>query len=664
MLSLASASRNRSLLEVYSWCASSRPTQLSQNSAVLASRPCRHPPHRRLQHLAKFDDQAPAKTHTESQTLNKPVNSWKAANAPPLLDQDTAIAHALKGDSEHLYRCLASSLQQGDIDSVIRLYDRYASEYQAAGSVAAETSEPKEWVEELEVEDENRQRALLCAVTAHAKKRSFEPLLHAYLKAGMPQVTRSVRTEHLKKLSTSEFHEATILSYIQKLSIAFFVSNPGRLTGYVKALSRDSATVTLSNLYYRILEAIKGPNPFVAACESHQSSLPLSMTEAAWAAFLPGFVRCQRKDLAEKLWSDLNELGVRRGTGLWTALIDSFGPLRLSGPAITAWAQMISEGVKPDAHTYQAMIETLFRDKQPQLGLQKFVEFQQRLEKDTDPAFRLTVYNTVLDGLLRNQLTPKGLEFVEMMKKLGPAPDVITYNTLLKYYNRRRDFKGLQSVIADMQASEVQGDVYSFSTILSALLKVKRKDAMEVVLQCMEEQGVEPNVAIYSALIDHQLRTNDEGHLRSSLSLLQDMERDKTGKLSPNNVTYTSFLTNLHRGRWLSLEKREHYRQDVLRRMQDQGIKLTLPDYHIILKAAFEDEDSDHGVRSALWYYKDIRRRGIPCVNTTFYILLAGLIEHKEWDFARDIVQDIQLSGIKPSASLLNLMYVVGQQTL
>lgn len=580
-------------------------------------------------------------------------------NIPPLLDQGLAIACALKGDSEHLYRCLASSLHQGDFDSVIRLYDRYANEYEAA----IEPSHPKEWINEQGVEDENRQRALLCAVTAHAMSCSFQPLLHAYLKAGMPQISNHVRAEHLKKLSTSEKHESTILSYIQKLTIAFFVSNPGCLAGYTKSLSKDSASRMLSNLYHRILEAINGPDPFIAACESHQSSLRLSMTEVAWASFLSAFVRCQRKDLAEKLWHDLSKLNVRRGTTLWTSLIDSFGQLRLSGPAIASWAQMVSEGVKPDAHTYQAMIGTLFRDKQPQLGLQKFVEFQQ-LERDMDPILRLAVYNTVLDGLLRNNLAPKALEFVEIMKQLGPAPDVVTYNTLLSYYSRRQDFKGLQSIIADMQAVEIQGDVYSFSTILSALLRAKRKNATELVLQCMEEQGVEPNVAIYSALIDHQLNMRDEGHLRAALGLLEDMERDTTGKLAPNNVTYTTFLTNLHRGRWLSLEKRKHYRQDVLRRMKDQNIRLALPDYHIILRAAFDDEDSDHGVRSALWHYRDIKRRGIPCVNTTYYILLAGLVQHKEWELARNIVGDIQLSGIKTSASLSHLMYVVGQRTL
>ena len=157
---------------------------------------------------------------------------------------------------------------------------------------------------------------------------------------------------------------------------------------------------------------------------------------------------------------------------------------------------------------------------------------------------------------------------------------------------------------------------------------------------------------------------NDEGHLHAALSLLQDMERDKTGKFSPNNVTYTSFLSNLHRGHWLSLEKRKFYRLDVLQRMHARGIKLTLPDYHIVLKAAFEDHDSDHSVRSAMEYYKDIQDRGIPCGNTVFYIRLAGLTRRKEWELARGIVEDIYKSNIRPSTSTSQLMYVVGQKTL
>jgi hypothetical protein len=202
------------------------------------------------------------------------------------------------------------------------------------------------------------------------------------------------------------------------------------------------------------------------------------------------------------------------------------------------------------------------------------------------------------------------------------------------------------STMGRMEKEGIKGDVYSFSTILSSLLSAERKDAVDVVLQAMKEQGVQANVAIYSAMIHDQLREGDEVHWRAGMALLRTMEKNE--KLSPNNITYTTILTHLYRRNWLPPAVRDEYRREVANLMHRRGLRFTLPDYHILMNACFEDPN-EWNVNAALAYYRDIKRRRIPCTAATYYILLSGLSSIGDWEGAQNVMRDITLTNISDS---------------
>lgn len=356
------------------------------------------------------------------------------------------------------------------------------------------------------------------------------------------------------------------------------------------------------------------------------------MTELGWTSFLAAFLKCERRDLATKVWDDLIRCGVRPGTSTWTALIDSFARIGATKDALSAWEMMLAQGGKPDGLTYRAIISALFHDRRPDEAIEKFNAFQKSHESPEMAAHALAVHNTVLNGLLHTNR-------------------LVSYNTFLGYYSRLGDFKGLAAVVSKMSSEQIAGDVFSYSTILSALLKIGKQDAPETILQLMRNQGIQPNVAIYTAIINQQLREKNEKNLAAALFMLQTMEQDSSAQ--PNEVTYSTVLAGLYRDGWLAPEKAEEFRKNIVARMKARGVVFRLPTYHILLKACL-DYPHPEGLNHALAYFEDMRRH-TPLVQTTWYILLAGLLQRGEWAIAEEYVKEMKNSDISPSASTMQL---------
>jgi hypothetical protein len=203
-----------------------------------------------------------------------------------------------------------------------------------------------------------------------------------------------------------------------------------------------------------------------------------------------------------------------------------------------------------------------------------------------------------------------------------------------------------------MEKAGIAGDVYTFSTILSALLKAGRNDAPDVVQGIMRKQGIKPTAAFYTTIIDTQMREQTIPHLQAAMHLLDEMDRSPS--TAPNDVTYTSILAGLYRGQWLSATQLESYRRNILTRMKRKKIKIRLHGYNILLKACLTS-GVPSGLENALRLYRELKEQYIP-TNDTRFILLAALIGRKEWQVAEEVANEILSSTVEPSNSVLRLI--------
>ena len=524
------------------------------------------------------------------------------------------------------------------------------------------SSDSEKWLDlyddlnsELKLEDLGRISVLLAATTAHIMTGSFKDAFDMYratdIRIDNPPKIKNKFLQRLENFNPT-LH-ATAQKNLERLETADLVARPRALCNRIMHHSHPSTLYPLQKLYAKLMDGIR--DHYLAAQPSEVSGTRLAaLTPDVWSSFQTAFIKCERMDLAAKVWSDLLELGIRPGVTMWAALLDTYADLRDPSRVKDTWRMMQREGIQPDVLSYRALISTLFDERRPEEAMRKFGEFQSRFKDHSEPS--ITIYNTVIRGLLSSNRIDQVNGLFAKMRLTGPAPNIVSYNTLLAYYGRLNDFKALANVVTTMSAANISGDVVTFSTILTALLRVGKEDAPTTILNLMRKQGIQPNVQTYSSIIDHQMRAQTEESLQAALLMLDKMEKD--AGIKPNVVTYTSFLSGLYRGNWLSHQKAEEVRTSILARMKKSQINMTLPTYHILIKASLESSHPS-GYMDALAYFHEIEDQGIPRVQTTWYLLLTGLIGLRKWDVASRMVSKMLKSGHEPSKGIRTLMSVI-----
>ncbi|KAF9244592.1 hypothetical protein BU15DRAFT_41820 [Melanogaster broomeanus] len=545
---------------------------------------------------------------------------------------------------------MATHLRSGDSKAALDLYTRFleVSEgkllptdplaFASEGEVDAD-----DLAIDLSTESHPRSSAhpnvVLAVIFAHAVENSFPAALRTYLQfpTRIPQ--------HLMKEFLSTFHDTSLTTkvedYVRRLHLARYVAEPPLMTARTTALGANRDSQRLETLYRSLIDGISGPEPYIAASPADVTpERPIALEEHNWAAFLTAFLRCNCRDLAETLWSDMVRFHVRPTTIVWTALLDGYDAMGEAEGAEKAWNSMLSVGVEPTAMSFRAIIATLFNARKPDDAVKYFALFQERLANGMTPTLEdsLGLYNTVIHGLLKNRREAEAHALLQRLREKGPKPDIISFNTVLNHHGRRGEFRVITRVLDWIREDGLVGDVYTFSTILSALLKIGRTDATDAVLGLMRKQNIQPNVAVFTAIINHQIEDGTDGGLRAAMELLQKMEQNP--EVQPNEVTYTGILASLHRHDWTNVAFARQCEQHVLQGMKKRNIQLNRATYHILIKACLQNA-APEGLEDAVRYYRDMVKRRVSIGPDTWYILLHGLIAREAWAVADELVEDM-----------------------
>lgn len=491
-------------------------------------------------------------------------------------------------------------------------------------------------------------------IIAHAHQNAFTDALNACVRANLKPLSLNNMQFCLTRLNLDEATQAKAKVYADRIALACLLNQPQALSKRLSDYTGSNHEAQVEVLYRDVLQELSSPDSFITPDSSKKSpQQPIAITEITWTAFVVAFLKCGRQDLSAQIWDDMANFGVAPGISMWTALLDTYNGLRQSDHAIKAWEMLHAQGLKPDALTYRALISTLFHENRVDDAMHYFDSFTQVLSRKCTKEQLLSVHNTVVNGLLSRDRHEKAVQFMEDMRTHGPSPDTVTYNTFLTYYSRKSNFAMLAKSVNEMMKNGVQGDVFTFSPILSAFLKAGREDAPQMMIRLMAKQGVQPNHAIYTAIIDNQMREMNERNLQAALDLLGRMEQDPNAQ--PNEVTYTAIIAGLHRGQWLEPATAEVHTRSIMERMKRRGVACKLPAYHILLKV-FLDFPHPSGLEKAQFFYREMRSQKLPFSHTTWYILLAGHLHRGEWHLAQKIMVDMYRTGFHPDHKIEQLV--------
>ncbi|KAJ7275157.1 hypothetical protein B0H12DRAFT_1085994 [Mycena haematopus] len=571
-----------------------------------------------------------------------------------LFVEEVALSAAAADSTDALNACLAAYLARGDSKAVLELYEKYR--------LFPKTRDASEGLDLDRIDGGDmvqsktpfgRAKILLAAVTACALDDSFQGALKLFLDTEI-QIPGYCTEEFLRTLSHNHDLYHKVKLYVQRLDIAKSIARPNSISNHIHNLSRRSAPV-LVRFYNSILDAMVEPAYIATDAESITPTKLVAMSELVWASFLAAFLRREQNDLAAKVWKDMAKFGIRPGILTWNTVMHVYADRGAIEEVLTAWRTISAHNIRPDALTYRTLISCLFGAKRTDEALHWFKIFEADVKPVCTVEHALLVYNAVLHSLLRlgREKAETAFSILQKMQDDGPKPDIVSYNTMLGYHGRQGDFKAMATIINQMGSARVVGDVFTFSTILSALLKVGRADAPKMVMNIMRKQGVEASVATYSAIIQSQMEERSILHLESTMRLLDEMEKDP--RVAPNEITYTSILAGLYRGSWLSEEQIAWYKRDIRARMKKKNVSFKTSGYNILIRASLKKRG---GLEDALEFYREMALNKVPRNDDTWYIMLSGLLNHEEWEVARVIVDEMLASGAQPVERVLRLATV------
>ncbi|KAJ6519709.1 hypothetical protein C8R45DRAFT_952448 [Mycena sanguinolenta] len=567
--------------------------------------------------------------------------------------EEVALAAAAADSTDALNACLAVYLNRGDSKGVLDLYEKYRllpKTRDASEGVDPDLLDPGVEIVPSKVHS-GRVNLLLAAVTAHALDDSFQDALKLFLDTEI-RIPAYCTEEFLRTLSPEPDLQTKVELYIRRLDIAKSVARPNSTSKHIYNLSKRSAPV-LERLYNSILDAMVDPAYIATDAESITPAKPVAMSELIWSSFLAAFLQREQNDLASKVWRDMAKFGMRPGILTWNMVIHVYADRGALEEVLATWRTISAHKIKPDATTYHALISCLFGAKRIDEAMHWFRTFEANVKPNCTVEQSLLVYNATVHNLLQlgRETAEIAFSIFQKMQNDGPRPDLVSYNTMLGYHGRQGDFKAMATVITQMGSAHVVGDVFTYSTILSALLRAGRADAPEMVINIMRNQGVEASVVTYSAIIQSQMEEQSILHLKSTMRLLDEMEKDP--RVAPNEITYTSILAGLYRGSWLSDEQLAWYKRDIRARMKKNNVNFKASGYNILIKACLRES---RGLEDALEFYREMALKKVPRNDDTWYIMLSGLLNREEWEVARAIVDEMLASGAQPAQRVLRLL--------
>ncbi|KAI0639704.1 hypothetical protein C8Q77DRAFT_82116 [Trametes polyzona] len=570
---------------------------------------------------------------------------------------DIAMACAVRRFTNGLRALMLAAVKDGNPEAALALFEQYVTELQERTiprSDVAEGSSPLA-TDEFPAEDDEsptspspvRDDVLLAAVIAYAQLDNFAGALQVYLRTDT-RIAQATLEATLRPSQLSHDLRTKVLLYARRLNAAALLSKPPTLMKHLSNLTRDLADKCLERLYATVIAGASGPDAWVATKPSQLSGTrAVLLPDFFWASFMKSFLACRRTDMAERLWDDMSKLAVKPDIAVWNAQLDGYGNLRSLDAVRTTWEVMVRQGVKPDALSHRALISAFFAVGKADEGLAHFHAFGQECAKKGarfEDSGVLAVYNTTLHGLLFADREEDALAIKRKMTDTGPKPDILTYNTFLRYYGRKGKLKTMASMLQELEPAGLKADVYTFSTLLAALLKV-RPDADQIVVNFMKKQGVVPDTTSLTAIIDHQLRERTPHNFKVAMDLITKMERGDFGDAQPNAITYTSVLTAINRDRWLEPSVVDEYNKQIWEKMKSRHLQPNRATYNVLLKASLEGREPE-GLENALRYYRDMVGQRVHVGTDTWYILLKGLLDRKRWDIAGEVVKDMRQHGV------------------
>lgn len=381
------------------------------------------------------------------------------------------------------------------------------------------------------------------------------------------------------------------------------------------------------------------------------------LTSETCCEFIRIHMKLRDPDRAIIVWNHMVENGCHPDLMAWNAMLKGAQQGRDLSVIEGVWNRMMRMGVRPDIHCWtsrvsglgqcwhrdgsDACIRALDEMGRAWLAATKEKHGEINSEKlkslgDVDGCVKPSIVpvNAAVVSLLRHQKEDAAHRILAWAGRFGIAPDLTTYNILLRFSVRNGKTQQVSPLLHQMSKQGLEADAATFTTILDEIFrdaqeKTPREQWTIVTefLTSMEVAGVQCNMQVYGKII-YLLLQNCQGDLTGVNAVLQKMS---TARLKPNSYVWTMLLQHHFRRDPPELEAVEAI---VKRAQVEVGIADSLF-WMVVL---------DNYVRigdwpSALRHMQGLLVQGIRPKLETMLDLCLLLVNRNEWEAARGLAR-------------------------
>ncbi|KAK3942443.1 hypothetical protein QBC46DRAFT_380256 [Diplogelasinospora grovesii] len=233
--------------------------------------------------------------------------------------------------------------------------------------------------------------------------------------------------------------------------------------------------------------------------------------------FIMAYMGLKQPELAIDVWNRMQRIGVKPTIKTWNSMID--GCTRAKNPhgIKTVWQRLVASGIELDTTVWTARISGLIRAGDPEAGLAALNEMAKIWEdsrKGQGNSFVIAVkptiepVNAALSGLLRLNRMSTAKTVLGWAARQGIAPDIYTFNTLLRPMVRKGQHDEVDKIFQMMRDMGIEADAATFTILLEGALADVGAESPERQVQIvtkfirdMEAAGVKANMQTYAKMI-------------------------------------------------------------------------------------------------------------------------------------------------------------------
>ncbi|KAL4535973.1 hypothetical protein Ndes2526A_g05528 [Nannochloris sp. 'desiccata'] len=218
--------------------------------------------------------------------------------------------------------------------------------------------------------------------------------------------------------------------------------------------------------------------------------------------------------------------------------------------AVDVWRAAQQDSVALSPHLFSALFAACAAGQSPALvdvaldayeelrdwwGAQDKHRMSAWMERDIQWAYNSLInFIAVEEGRL-----DEALAVFEGMKREGPLPDIVTFNTVMAAAGRAQDPEMALDLFCEMSNFDLQPTERTYGALLHAFATVGDASSAASVLQSLSTAGVQTNSIMYTSFIDALVTSGEPSSLESAFKTVVEM---KEKGVAPTAVTYGCLL--------------------------------------------------------------------------------------------------------------------------